>query len=102
MVAKPEIDDEVIVARSAFDADEATDRMDFTLMTPDGDHWRREDLALSQHCYSEDEVRVALAEAVFHSVEVLYGTEFDVGDVGRSFFLGRKRGWALPSAEDPI
>ncbi len=82
-------DDEVIVARSQFDAGEGIGRMDFTILTPDGDRWRREDLALTQRCFSEHEVTTALAEAGLGDVEVFDARDLDIDTEGRSFFLCR-------------
>ncbi len=44
--------------------------MDFTIMTEDRDHWKRDDLTLTQRCYTEDEIQRTLAGAGFDRVEV--------------------------------
>ena len=82
-------DDEVVVARSGFDADEAIGRMDFTLMTRDGDLWKRTDVTLTQRSYPEADVRSALAAAGFDDVEVHDARDIDMDEVGRSFFRCR-------------
>jgi len=77
------------VARSGFDADEAIGRMDFTLMTRDGDLWKRTDVTLTQRSYPEADVRSALAAAGFDDVEVHDARDIDMDEVGRSFFRCR-------------
>jgi SAM-dependent methyltransferase len=85
-------DDEVIVARSLWDPDKAIGRIDLTLMSPGGDGWDRRDLTLTQRCYTEEEVRSALAGAGFVAIEVLDSAAAGHDEVGRSFFLACKPG----------
>lgn len=79
-------DDEVIVARSRFDAEAAIGTIDFTVMALEGDCWHRSDLSLTQRCYREDEVRATLARAGFEQVEVFTAGDVDLAEVGRAFF----------------
>jgi SAM-dependent methyltransferase len=83
-------DDEVVVARSRFDPDAQLGQMDFTVMTPDGDRWRRTDLSLAERCYSESDVRSALEAAGFDQIEVTDGPDLEFGETGRSFFRCRR------------
>ena len=82
-------DDEVIVARSGFDGEQVIGRMDVTLMTPDGDLWKRTDLSLTQRSHPESDVRSALSTAGFDHVEVFDARDLDMDDVGRSLFRCR-------------
>lgn len=83
-------DEEVIVARSSYDPDAAIGRVDFTVMTPTGDQWRRSDLALTQRCYSENDVRSALADAGLDDVQIVDARDVGLDERGRSFFLCHK------------
>lgn len=85
-------EDNVCVVRATYDPDEKIGRNDITLFRLEGEHWRRLDLTLVQKCYSEAEVRSALAEAGFREVSA-YNAEKDLrmsGNAGRGFFLARK------------
>jgi SAM-dependent methyltransferase len=85
-------DDEVVVGRSSFDPDAAVGRMEFTIMTPDGHLWQRDDIALTQRCYREEDVRSALSEAGFDDVDVIDYRDVGSDEVGRSIFRCRAPG----------
>ena len=86
-------DDHVVAYRSSYAPDRRIGRMEFTIFRRAGKGgWKRTELALTQRCYSEEEVRSALERTGFDVVRV-----FDGGrdlepfrNVGRSFFLARK------------
>ena len=79
-------DEEVVVARSSFDADEGVGLMNLTVMTREGDLWRRMNVRLTQRCYSEREVTAALGEAGFNDVAVFDARDVGLDEVGRAFF----------------
>lgn len=84
-------ENEVIVVRSRFDQERSVGEMELTVMTRDGDSWQRSDSSLVQRCHTQDRVIDALSEAGFGEVEVVDGRELGLADVGRSFFVARKR-----------
>lgn len=83
-------DDEMIVARSAFDPGSLIGSMDFNLMTREGEHWSRDDVSLTQRCYSEAEVRAALSNTGFEDVEMVDARDMGMNTEGRAFFRCRK------------
>lgn len=85
-------DDNVCIVRGQYNSDEKIGRYDLTMFRLEEGNWQRSDLALLQKCYSEGEVRSALAEAGFTEVSA-YDAEKDLemtGNVGRTFFLAHK------------
>ena len=95
-------DDHVVAYRSSYTPDRHAGRMEFTVfrMTGKGG-WARTDLALTQRCYSEVEVRSALEAGGLDVVRVFDGGR-DLEPfraVGRSFFLARRP--ATPEGASP-
>lgn len=85
-------DDNVCIVRPKYYAKERVDRNEITMFRKVDGQWQRVDLALWQRCYSEREVRAALAEAGFEAV-VAYDAKKDLGmmgGAGRVFFHARK------------
>ena len=84
-------DDNVCIVLPGYDSDAKIGRYDITLFRLEAGTWRRSDLTHFQKCYSEAEVRSALAHAGFRDVST-YDAERDLGmsrNVGRTFFLAR-------------
>ena len=84
-------DDHVVAYRSSYSPDEKVGRMEFTIFRKAGKGWKRAEVALTQRCYSDIEVRSALKRAGFEAPRV-----FDGGrdlepfrNIGRWFFLCR-------------
>ena len=85
-------DDHVVAYRSSYSPEAREGRMEFTIFRKARNGgWKRSDLALTQRCYPEVEVRSALERAGFDVVRV-----FDGGrdlepfrNVGRTFYLAR-------------
>jgi len=85
-------DDHVCAVRNGYDPDGKVGRFDATLFRLEAGLWQRSDLTLTQRCYTEREIRSALAEAGFGEVSVYDGGR-DLGmagNDGRAFFLARK------------
>jgi SAM-dependent methyltransferase len=86
-------DDHVVAYRSSYSPEVREGRMEFTIFRRAANRgWKRTDLALTQRCYGEVDVRSSLERAGFDVVRV-----FDGGrdlepfrNVGRAFFLARK------------
>jgi SAM-dependent methyltransferase len=86
-------DDHVWVMRARYRSDDAIGETDLTIFRREGE-WRRDDVRLTQRCYSEEQVRTALATAGFGDVTA-HDAERELGmpgGVGRTFFRGFKRG----------
>lgn len=87
------VDDESVCAvRAAFDPETQIGRNEITMFRRSGDLWRRSDVILTQRCYTETEVRDALAAAGFAETTAREA-ERDLGmrgNVGRMFFLTGK------------
>jgi SAM-dependent methyltransferase len=82
-------DDHVLAARSRFDPDTRIGTVQLALFQREGGGWQRTDLTLLQRCYPEAEIRRALQNAGFASVEVS-DAERDwgvAGQVGRAVYL---------------
>ncbi len=87
-------DDHVCVVRTSYHPDERTARFDATIFRLQ-DGWQRSDVTLMQRCYSEAEVKTALASAGFTEIKArTYDEQWQLaeitGDVERAFFIGRK------------
>ncbi len=85
-------DDHVVAYRSSYSPGEKLGRMEFTIFRRAGKNWKRTDLALTQRCYSEVEVRSALERAGFDVVRVFDGWRDlePFRNPGRAFFLSRR------------
>jgi len=72
-----------------YDRDSRTATNSITLFRRNGDAWYRDDFAIHQRCFSENEIRSALAHAGFTNTDS-YDAERDLGmtsESGRRFFL---------------
>jgi SAM-dependent methyltransferase len=86
-------EDHALVGRSAYDPAAKVGELALTMFRLKQRVWRRTDLTLYQHCYSELEITGALKSAGFAAIEV-HHADRDLGmpgHVGRSFFLARGR-----------
>lgn len=86
-------DDHVCIVRSRYRSGERIGQADITIFRLEKE-WHRTDLTLFQRCYSEEEVRLALAGVGFTAIAI-YDAQRDVGEawsreVGRTFFVCRK------------
>lgn len=82
------------IVHAVFDESEKLAKFITTVFRPAGELWHRSDFTLSQRCYAEDEIKSALEAAGFAEIQV-YDAQRDFGlsgEVGRAFFLARKRG----------
>lgn len=85
-------EDCVLVARSSWEPQRSQGSTELTIMRPEGESWRRQDLALTQRCYPPEEVASALASAGFEEVESFDSeTDLSLDEVGRRFFLTHSR-----------
>jgi SAM-dependent methyltransferase len=85
-------DDHVCVLRARYLPEKAVGETDLTVFRLE-DQWQREDLRLTQRCYSEEQVRAALGAAGFRDVTT-HDAQRELGmagGVGRTFFRGLKR-----------
>lgn len=85
-------DDNVCIARGGYNQDEKIARCELTMFRLENEKWQRSDAVVLERCYSEGEVRSALAAAGFGEISV-YDAEKDLGmagNCGRSLFLARK------------
>ena len=85
-------DDHVVAYRSSYSPDDKVGRMEFTIFRKVARGWKRTDLALTQRCYSDIEVRSALKRAGFEAARVFDGARDlePFRNVGRWFFLCRR------------
>jgi SAM-dependent methyltransferase len=82
-------DDNASIVDVDYTEEEHLASFEITLFHRDGPGWSRTDLTLLQRCYSEPQVRDALADAGFGDISV-HEAESELGmdgNVGRSFFL---------------
>ena len=82
-------EDNACIVDLGYVEEERLGSFEITLFHRDGPTWTRTDLTLRQRCYSEPQVRDALADAGFDDVSV-HDVESELGmdgNVGRSFFL---------------
>jgi len=82
-------EDHALIARSSYDVETRTGRMDLTMFRLIEGAWHRSDVTLTQRAYEEGEVREALGRAGFREVAVL-DAERDLQmptGAGRSFFV---------------
>jgi SAM-dependent methyltransferase len=85
-------DDHVCVVRARYRPEDGIGETHVTIFRLEGE-WRRDDVRLVQRCYSEEQVRAALAAAGFRDVTAHDAQREHAmpGDVGRTFFRGFKR-----------
>ncbi|HEX6040189.1 class I SAM-dependent methyltransferase [Longimicrobium sp.] len=82
-------DEYACIVRSRFDEPDASAELAATIFRRGEAEWARSDVVLHQRCYTEDEVRAALAAEGFSGVRV-FDAARDLGltkQVGRGFFL---------------
>jgi SAM-dependent methyltransferase len=82
----------VCVLRGKYDSEQKIGRYDITMFRREGEMWRRTETAISEKCYTGQEIRGALKQAGFKEISA-YDAERDAGlaeHVGRTFFLVRK------------
>ncbi|MEW6051508.1 MAG: class I SAM-dependent methyltransferase [Candidatus Zixiibacteriota bacterium] len=84
--------DNVVAARSSYDSDRRTARLDLTLFRLEGAGWRRVNLALTQTCYRSEQIIAALHGTGFAD-PAMYNITGDriAEETGRTFFLARKQ-----------
>lgn len=84
-------DDHACIVRSSYSKEEKVGRFDATMFRLE-EEWRRSDVTLLQRCYSEDEVKSALAEAGFAEIGSydMHGEPDESGEAGSMYFVGRK------------
>ena len=87
-------DDHACIVRMSYHPDERTARFDATIFRWQ-DEWQRSDVTLRQKCYSETEVKSALATAGFVDIKActydeLWNLAEITGEVERAFFVCRK------------
>jgi SAM-dependent methyltransferase len=82
----------VCVLKGNYDVEQRIGRYDITMFRQEGEMWRRTQTAISERCYTAQEIRGALKQAGFKEIST-YDAERDAGlaeHVGRTFFLVRK------------
>lgn len=86
-------DDHALVYRATYDNQTSVAQSSVTMFRRERGAWRRADLTLYQRCYSEEEITGALRSMGFAEITT-YDGERDLGmqgQVGRTFFLSRRR-----------
>ena len=68
-------DDHVAAITNRYDAAARIGYFKATLFFPDGDHWQRSDLVLTQRAYRLDEIHAALEAAGFQGIEAFPDAE---------------------------
>jgi SAM-dependent methyltransferase len=72
-------DDEcAVIAAGTYDPESKHAELAITMFRQQGGEWRRSDLVLEEHCFSDDEIREALAASGFHEI-TFYNTCTDFG-----------------------
>jgi SAM-dependent methyltransferase len=77
------------IVRPSYDPSTRTAANDIIVFWRNGDSGRRDDFTINQRCFSEEEIRTALSQAGFISVDS-YDAERDLGmgnESGRRFFV---------------